>query len=44
MSSFLILHSFFLPGERDFLVDCLALRDHMQLLDPVLGSPAICKV
>ena len=30
-------------GAKDFLVDCLALRQHMELLDPVLSNPRICK-
>ena len=31
-------------GAKDFLVDCLALRREMRLLEPVLSSPRICKV
>ena len=31
-------------GAKDFLVDCLALRRDMRLLEPVLSNPRICKV
>ena len=31
------------PGAKDFLVDCLALKADMQLLDPVLSNPRIMK-
>lgn len=31
-------------GAKDFLVDCLALKAEMQLLDPVLSNSRIMKV
>ncbi|PRW59440.1 DNA damage checkpoint isoform A [Chlorella sorokiniana] len=31
-------------GAKDFLIDCLALKADMQLLDPVLSNPRIMKV
>jgi ribonuclease D len=31
-------------GSKDFLIDCLALRQDLRLLKPVLSNPRICKV
>lgn len=33
-----------LAGQEDYVVDALALHDHMHLLRPLLANPAVLKV